>query len=203
MSGNGVLCYQPPAMTSATLDMRRAPLPRLLAERPLWLRVGVVLAGSWVMAAASWASIPMAPVPMTLQTLALFVITGVSGPRLAFEIVLVWLLQAAIGLPLLSGGAAGLHAFTGPSSGFLAGMLAAAPWSAWLAERFPGFVRITAIFLLGHALVLLCGWAWLAIGGDPASAFAGGVLPFLPGAAVKSVAAALIVTLALARRKAT
>ncbi|MDB5425436.1 MAG: conserved hypothetical biotin synthase [Phenylobacterium sp.] len=155
------------------------------------------------MAAASWAAIPMGPVPMTLQTLALFTIAGLSGPRLAFEIVLVWLLQAAMGLPVLSGGAGGWESVTGPSAGFLAGMLAAAPWSAWLAERFPGFVRIAAIFLLGHALVLLCGWAWLAIGGDPASAFSGGVLPFLPGAAVKAVAAALIVTLALARRKAT
>jgi biotin transport system substrate-specific component len=189
-------------MTSETLNLRNAPLPRLLANRPLWLRVGVVLAGSGLMAAGSWASVAMVPVPMTLQTLALFVIAGVCGPRLAFEIVLLWLLEAAIGLPVLSGGGSGLESFVGPSAGFLAGMLAAAPWSAGLAERFPGFGRLTAIFLLGHALVLLCGWTWLAVGSDPMSAFTGGVVPFLPGAAVKTVAAALIVTLARARLKA-
>jgi hypothetical protein len=31
-------------MTSETLNLRNAPLPRWLSGRPLWLRVGVVLA---------------------------------------------------------------------------------------------------------------------------------------------------------------
>jgi len=190
-------------MTSETFDKRTALLPRLLADRPRVVRVGVVLLGSWLMAASSWAEIPMVPVPMTLQTYALFVIAALAGRYLATAIVVVWLFQAAIGFPVLAGGASGLDALTGPTIGFLAGMLAAAPIVGGFAETRRGWVALTAIFLLGHALVLGLGWAGLALSGlDPANAFTGGVLPFLPGAAVKSLTAALTVTLAQARLKA-
>ena len=188
-------------MTSETPTLRIAPLSRWLTGRPIWLRVGVVLAGSWLLAASSWAEVPMAPVPMTLQTYALFVIAGLAGRRLALEIVVVWLLQAAIGLPVLAGGAGGLEALTGPTIGFLAGMLGAAPLVGQLAERRSSWPVLMLICLGGHALVLAMGWAGLVLSGLGASAaFAGGVQPFLLGAAVKSVAAALTVT--LARRKA-
>jgi biotin transport system substrate-specific component len=87
--------------------------------------------------------------------------------------------------------------------GFLAGMLAAAAIIGGFAETRRGWIALTLIFLLGHALVLGLGWAGLALSGlDPKAALAGGVLPFLPGAVVKSVVAALTVTLAQARLKA-
>jgi biotin transport system substrate-specific component len=190
-------------MTSETLDKRTALLPRLLADRPRFWRVGVVLLGSWLLAASSWAEIPMVPVPMTLQTYALFVIAALAGRYLAAAIVVVWLFQAAIGLPVLAGGAGGIDALTGPTIGFLAGMLAAAPIVGGFAETRRGWIALTAIFLVGHALVLGLGWAGLVLSGlSPASALTGGVAPFLLGAAVKSLAAALTVTLAQARRKA-
>ena len=96
-----------------TAATAKAPLDALLAGRSLAWRVGAVLAGSWLLAASSWAEVPMYPVPMTLQTYALLVIAGLSGPRLALEIVFVWLAQAAMGLPLLAGGASGIEALIG------------------------------------------------------------------------------------------
>jgi biotin transport system substrate-specific component len=190
-------------MTSETLDKRTALLPRLLANRSRVWRVGVVLLGSWLLAAASWAEIPMVPVPMTLQTYALFVIAALAGRYLAAAIVVVWLFQAAIGFPVLAGGAGGLDAVTGPTIGFLAGMLAAAPIVGGFAETRRGWVALTLMFVVGHALVLGMGWAGLVLSGlQPANAFTGGVAPFLPGALVKSLAAALTVALAQARLKA-
>ena len=190
-------------MTSETLDKRAAPLSRLLATRPRILRVGAVLLGSWLLAAASWAEIPMVPVPMTLQTFALFVIAGLAGRYLTAAIVVVWLFQAAIGFPVLAGGASGLQSLTGPTAGFLAGMLAAGPIFAKFAETRRGWLSLTLACLAGHALVLAMGWAGLVLSGlAPGPAFTGGVLPFLIGAAVKSLAAALTVTLAQARLKA-
>ena len=190
-------------MTSETLDKRAALLPRLLANRPRFWRVGVVLLGSWLLAAASWAEIPMVPVPMTLQTYAVLVIAALAGRYLATAIVVVWLFQAAIGFPVLAGGAGGLDAVLGPTIGFLAGMLAVAPIVGGFAETRRGWIALTVMFLIAHALVLGMGWAGLALSGiDLKAAFTGGVLPFLPGAAVKSLAAALTVTLAQARLKA-
>jgi biotin transport system substrate-specific component len=190
-------------MTSETLDKRAATLSRMLAKRPRILRAGVVLLGSWLLAAASWAEIPMVPVPMTLQTFALFVIAGLAGLHLTVAIVVVWLFQAAIGFPVLAGGASGLQALTGPTAGFLAGMLAAGPIVAKFAETRRGWGALTLACLGGHALVLAMGWAGLVLSGlGPGASLAGGVLPFLIGAAVKSLAAALTVMLAQARLKA-
>lgn len=183
-------------MTETATLPSPALLPRLIGGR-IWLRVGVVLVASWILAAGSWAEVPMAPAPMTLQTLALFALAGLSGLRLAFEIALVWLLQAAIGLPVLAGGAHGLGALTGPTAGYLAGMLVAAPLAGRIAERTQGLFTLTAAFLLGHAVVLGAGWARLAMLTDPGRAFADGVAPFILGGIAKSLAAAAIVTLVL------
>jgi biotin transport system substrate-specific component len=172
-----------------------APLPRLIGGR-MWLRVAVVLLGSWVLAAASWAEVPMVPVPVTLQTLALFTLAGLAGMRLSFEITLVWLLQAAIGLPVLAGSGAGPDALTGPTAGYLAGMLIAAPLAGRVAERSRGLFTLVAAFLVGHAVVLAAGWARLTALTDVQKAFADGVAPFILGAIAKSLAAAALVKLA-------
>ena len=188
-------------MTSETLDKRTALLPRLLANRSRVWSVGVVLLGSWLLAASSWAEIPMVPVPMTLQTYALFVIAGLAGARLAFEITLVWLLQAAIGLPVLAGGSGGLDALTGPTAGYLAGMLLAAPMAGQMAQRDPRWAALAGVFLSGHVLVLFLGSAWLATKIGLGAAFAAGSGPFLLGAVVKSLAAAATVWLVARRVK--
>jgi len=176
------------------------------ALRSRALRVGLVLGGVVVLAVASWVSVPMTPVPMTLQTLAVFAIAGLARPRLTFEIVVVWLLSALIGLPVLAGFKGGIAPFAGPTAGFLLAFLVAGPLVAWLAPKTKGG-DLFALILAGHALVLVLGWAWLATQVGPAKAFSAGVQPFFIGAIVKSVAATIIVMLAKARiskaRKAT
>src|SRR5687768_8786323 len=111
-----------------------APVRALLANRPIAWRVGVVLVGSWLLAASSWIEAPMYPVPMTMQTFAVLLIAGLAGARLAGEITFAWLAQAAIGMPVLAGGAGGLAYFAGPTGGYLAGFLAAAVLVGWIAE---------------------------------------------------------------------
>ncbi len=84
-----------------------APLRAVLAERPAVWGLGAVLAGSWLVAASSWVVAPIYPVPMTLQTLAVMLVAGLAGARLALAIVITWLAQAALGAPLLADGAGG------------------------------------------------------------------------------------------------
>jgi len=169
------------------------PLARFLAGRGQAWRVPVVLAGAGLMALASQAAFPVDQIPITLQSLMLFVLAGLSGMRLVFQIVLVWLLFAVVGLPVLAGGEGGPEAMMGGSAGFLLGMLLAAPLTARTAEQTFEPARLTGAFLLGHALILAMGWAWLATLVGVGRAFSEGVLPFLPGALVKSLIAALLV----------
>ncbi len=175
-----------------------APLRAFLAERPVAWRFAAVLVGSWLIAASSWISAPMYPVPMTMQTFAVLLVAGLGGARFAFAVVLTWLAQAAIGLPFLADGAGGLEAFAGPTAGYLAGFAAAAFVCGWLTEnaRLRGWLPMLAVFLAGHVMILACGWLRLAamIGAGPA--FAGGVEPFVLGAVLKSFLAVMMVKLA-------
>lgn len=186
------------APTLTPYPTAKAPLAALLAGRPLAWRVGAVLAGSWLLAAASWVEAPMYPAPMTLQTYALLSISGLAGPRLALEIVVVWLGQAALGLPVLAGGGGGLAAIFGPTAGYLAGFVIVAGLVGWRAARAGGrgWGPLTVSFLFAHALILLTGWAWLAASLGAEAAVAGGVAPFLVGALLKTILAVATVKLA-------
>lgn len=150
-------------------------------------RLTFILAGIGLLTAASYASVPMLPVPITLQTLAVLLVGALAGPRLGLAMVVSWLSLAAAGFPVLSDGKAGLAAFVGPTAGFLLAFPVAAYLSGVIvrsaakghAGRFAGFLGL-------HAFILFAGWAWLAtlIGAD--KAFSAGVAPFLIGAGIKS-----------------
>jgi biotin transport system substrate-specific component len=156
-----------------------------------------VLAGSWLLAASSWADIPMYPVPMTLQTFAICVVAGLCGARLALAMVIVWFAQAALGLPLLAGGEGGIDAFGGPTAGYLGGFVLAAGVCGRLAENpmMRGWIATTGLFVFAHLLILGLGWARLQLMMGTTAAWEGGVAPFLLGAVAKSVAAAVVVKL--------
>lgn len=175
-----------------------APLRAVLADRPATWGIAAVLAGSFLIAASSWISAPMYPVPMTLQTLAVLFLAGLAGARLAAASVVTWLALAAIGLPLLADGAGGLDHFSGPTAGYLAGMVIAAFICGWLTEKpvMRGWIAMSLVFLAGHAIILGAGWMRLSvlIGGE--LAWEDGVAPFLIGMVLKSALAVVLVKLA-------
>lgn len=175
--------------------MTAAASRRSAPGHALPVQAAIVVAGVVALAAASRFSIPIGPVPITLQTYAVFVLAGVFGGRLGLGIVLAWLAAAAFGLPVLAGGASGWKALVGHTAGFLAGMAVAAWVCGRGAEKAKGWVALTALFVAGHAIVLFAGWAGLASFMSPGAAFEDGILPLLPGAAAKSLAAALTVRL--------
>jgi biotin transport system substrate-specific component len=174
-----------------------APLRAFLAERRAIWRISAVVGGSWVIAASSWVSAPMYPVPMTMQTFAILLVAGLAGARLGAAIVITWLAQAALGLPFLAEGAGGLAPFEGPTTGYLAGFFVAVIVCGWLAERprLRGWLPMMGVFLLGHMIILGIGWARLAVMTDPQTAFDSGVWPFLIGSVLKSFLAVAVIRL--------
>lgn len=174
-----------------------APLRAFLAERPAVWRLAAVVAGSWVIAASSWITAPMYPVPMTMQTFAILLVAGLAGARLGAAIVVTWLAQAALGLPFLAEGAGGLDPFSGPTAGYLAGFVVAVVACGWLTEKphLRGWAAMMGVFLLGHALILACGFARLSLMIGVAPAWNDGVAPFLLGSVLKSLLAAAVIQL--------
>ncbi len=145
-------------------------------------------------AAGAQVDVPMTPVPMTLQSLAVVVAGGVLGARLGAASMLLYLAAAAVGLPVLSDGASGVAALTGATAGYLAGFVLAAAAVGAVARR-GGLIRpIPGIALLSaaHLLILGPGVIWLSRAIGWPDALSGGFTPFLIGAVVKSAAAWLI-----------
>lgn len=158
----------------------------------------VMLAGSVLIALGAQVSVPMLPVPMTLQTLAILMVGFTAGSRLGAGAVVAYLAQGAMGLPVFSGGGAGAAWLVGPTGGFLFGFVAMAWAAGFMAERgfARGFLGTLATALAVSALLYVPGVLWLnaATGLNLTGAASNGMVPFLLGDAVKAVVAALIVS---------
>jgi biotin transport system substrate-specific component len=168
--------------------------PEWARSRTIPAQAALCVVGVAALAVASKVSIPMVPVPITLQTFAVTFLAALFGWRLGGACVVAWLLVGAAGLPVLSGATAGVAKFTGPTAGYLLAFPIATLTIGAMVER--GYVgrsllRLLGVMLIGNAICLAVGAAWLSgtIGAE--KALLKGVLPFVVGAALKSALAAL------------
>ena len=155
----------------------------------------LTLAGSALITLCTQISLPLFPVPMTLQTFAVFLIGLTYGWRLGGITVALYLLEGALGLPVFSGGKGGMIVFMGPTAGYLVGFLLAATACGWFAER--GFDRsyfkLLVALLVGNVLLYAPGLFWLGtlIGWDkPVLEY--GLYPFIGGDLLKIAMAVLL-----------
>ncbi|EJM99384.1 biotin transporter BioY [Phyllobacterium sp. YR531] len=170
----------------------QAFVPLKLADRSLGFQALAVLIGTMFLAVSSWISVPMVPVPVTMQTFAVTMVGALYGWRLGGITVVAWLLQSFIGLPVLAEGMPGQLAFAGPTAGYMFAFPVVAAVVGFLAER--GFTRnpfiSTIVMLLGNALCLAVGGLWLAGLFGAEVAWTSGVAPFILGGVLKSALAA-------------
>ena len=169
--------------------------PLRLGQRSLVTKTVFVLAGTLILALASRISVPMVPVPITMQTFAITMIGALYGWRLGAVTVLAWLGEAAIGFPVLAGGAGGIAPFMGPTAGYLASFPIIAALAGWLAERGWSGNRVVRSFLAHFSANILClaiGGAWLAALIGAEKGWLLGVAPFILGAVLKSALAATV-----------
>ncbi|OJF97533.1 BioY family transporter [Rhizobium sp. 58] len=154
-------------------------------------------------------SVSLVPVPIHAQSLGVMLAGLILGAKRGTAAVLLFLLLAAIGLPVLAGGRGGLGVFVAPPAGYLVGFAFAAFVAGFLSERFvnarqSGFAQISGFFLaavVGGILVdHLMGVLWLAYGPTglgPTKATIG-TLAFVPGDILKAGIAALAARAVLA-----
>jgi biotin transport system substrate-specific component len=156
--------------------------------------IALAFAGSMLITLAGKVTVPFWPVPATLQTLAIFAIASAYGRKLAVATLGLYLAQGAMGLPVFTGGG-GLAYFAGPTTGYLAGFVAAAGITGWAADR--GWSRspfkLFAANLAGTAVILLLGAAWIALVFGMDKALAWGVGPFIVTDIIKAALAASVV----------
>jgi biotin transport system substrate-specific component len=157
--------------------------PTASTSSQLARNVVLVLVGTLLLTVSAKIQIPFWPVPMTMQTYVVLVLGMAYGWRLAGATMLLYLAQGALGLPVFAGTpekGLGIAYMMGPTGGYLVGFVVAAAVMGWLAERGfdRSFARAAFAMTLGHGIVFVFGFAWLATLIGAGKAWAGGVAPF-------------------------
>jgi biotin transport system substrate-specific component len=168
-----------------------------------WLRAaGIVVLGSAFVAVCAHVALPLffTPVPLTLQPFAVLLLGLLLSPRLAAATLVAYLGEGALGLPVFSPGLVGLsglaHLF-GPTGGYLL----AYPLAAMLISFLFRYSRVSFASAVGSAaagnlVILSIGAIWLAIltHASLQLVLTQAIIPFLPGDALKVLAAAGLAT---------
>ena len=136
--------------------------------------------GSFLLAISSKVQIPLTPVPVTLQTLVLLVMSMFLGWRGAVGATSLYLFQGAIGLPVFAHGGGFIILF-GPTGGYLFGFLIASLVVGYLAEKGwdKSVVLTFTSMTIGTLIIYLFGVIWLSYLKDLNTALVFGLLPFI------------------------
>ena len=152
-----------------------------------------------LMVVSCFFTIPLGPVPFTLQTLVIILIALLFEPKQTAIIIDIYLLMGIAGLPVCSGMTGGIGKILGPTGGFLISWFISTP----LASALRGMLEkrgtkqiicdaVAALTIIVIADVL--GWLWLMVltQSDPVAAFLMADAPFIVIDCCKAVAAVVI-----------
>jgi len=123
-----------------------------------------VLLGSLVLTLSAKLSVPVMPVPVTLQTLAVAVLAASFGWRIAVATVLTYIAQGLAGLPVFATGG-GVDYVLRPSFGFIVGYVPMAYIIGRAADAGVSSkpARLFLAMLLGDAVAFVFGFAWVMV----------------------------------------
>ena len=152
-----------------------------------------VFLGSLLLIASAKIKVPLYPVPMTLQPLAVLMIAMLFGRKLATLTVGLYIFKGIIGLPVFAFGG-GFMYLMGPTGGFILGFFASVFVVGYLADRGWGRKISLSIIsmLIGMAIIYILGIFQLALLKGFNFALLKGFYPFLLGDFYKLLLAGII-----------
>jgi biotin transport system substrate-specific component len=187
-------------MSAAAPAAPRLVLADRVLGRSLPLDIVLVATGAALTAVLAQVAVPLYPVPVTGQTLAVLLVGATLGAARGALSLALYAVLGIVGLPVFSDYAGGVDVILGPTGGYIVGFIASAALVGWLSERAweRQVLRALATFAAGTLVVFAVGLPWLAIalGLDLGQTLAGGLLPFLLGGAIKALIAAGLLPLA-------
>lgn len=187
-------------MTTLAPPLRRTVLADRVFPRTLVMDVVLVVAGAALGTVLAQVAIPLWPVPITGQTLAVLLVGSTLGwARGAISMVL-YAVLGLVGLPVYSDGTHGAGVLFGATGGYIIGFVVSAALVGWLAERQWDRKILKAIvtFVAGSVVVFAIGLPWLAVvlHTDLPTTLQYGLYPFIVGGVIKAVIAAGLLPLA-------
>lgn len=135
--------------------------------------------GSLFIVLCSLIWIPTLPVPVTLQTFALFIIALMRSPKIAFGSSVFYLLEASLGLPVLRSCSTPLWMLE-PCAGYLIAFPFASYIMSMMAYKQTSIIKQVLGLSGGLFLIYFVGFLWLSNFIGIQSAFKLGVVFFIP-----------------------
>ena len=162
---------------------------RLFPRETAWRNIAFVILAAALTAVCAQASIPVYPVPITLQTMAVTLAGLTLGWRLAMWSQVTYIAAGCANMPVFANGEFGIAKLIGPTGGYLVAFIFAAGFLGYVSER--RFIRnaldLTSALIAANFIILAFGTAWLAWYVPQGTAMNLGFYPFLIGALVKSL----------------
>ena len=192
-------------MSSLTLAVGRPTLADRIISRRLATDLVLVAAGAGLTAVAAQIAVPLWPVPITGQTLAVLLVGVTLGAVRGAVSLSLYAVLGIVGLPVFSDASSGWSVVAGPTGGYIIGFIFAAGFAGWLAQREWDRKPVWAFlaFLAGSVIPFAFGLPWLAaalgtygLPNDLGSVLASGLYPFIIGGVIKAGLGAGIITLA-------
>ena len=168
----------------------QAPARSIRFAWPLSLLLGAAI----VAVSAQFAvPVPLSPVPMTLQGLAVLLVGGLFGAAAGAGAMVLYLVLGIFGLPVFSPlGAPGLARILGPTGGYLLAFPIAAAVVGRIAQR-DHLVRCLLGALAGMLVIHFGGWAQLTLlTGNAGSIVSQSIVPLVVQDLLKVVIAAIV-----------
>lgn len=189
-------------MTTATPALLRPTLVDRVVTRTWLSDIALVVAGTALVAVLAQVAIPLWPVPVTGQTLAVLLVGASLGAARGAASLSLYAILGAVGLPIYSDSSSGWSVLLGPTGGYIIGFIVSAAVVGWAAERSwdRGWYKPIITFIGGSLVVFAIGLPWLAVSlgqlglpNDLQSVLIAGFYPFIIGGLIKAaIAAALL-----------
>jgi biotin transport system substrate-specific component len=192
-------------VSNLTLALGRPTLADRIVSRSLVVDIALIAAGAALTAVSAQIAVPLWPVPVTGQTLAVLLVGVTLGAVRGGLSMALYAIVGIVGLPVFSESSSGWSVVAGPTGGYIIGFIFAAILTGWLAQREwdRKLLRAFVAFLVGSVVTFAFGLPWLAtylgaVGApnDLNSVLTAGLYPFIVGGVVKSILGAGIITLA-------
>ena len=189
-------------MSTISLAYGRPTLADRVIPRSLVTDMLLVVTGVLFTAAAAQVVIPIWPVPITGQTLAVLLVGSALGAVRGAVSLAMYALVGLLGLPVFAPQDDGSHltgfaALAAPSFGYIVGFILSAALVGWIAERAGDRKVLGAAlsFLGGTVATFAIGLPWLAItlGLSLESTLQFGLYPFIVGGVIKAAIAAVVI----------
>ncbi|MEO6827787.1 MAG: biotin transporter BioY [Microbacteriaceae bacterium] len=184
-------------MSNLSLALGRPTLADRLLARSLTTDILLVTAGAGLTAALAQIAVPLWPVPITGQTLAVLLVGGTLGAARGTLAMLLYAALGVVGLPVFSEATSGWGVVAGPTGGYIIGFVFAAAFTGWLAQRSwdRKFLQAALAFLGGTVVTFIFGLIWLsaALQLNLEQTLQGGLYPFIIGGVIKALIAAALI----------